>query len=181
MEFGTEGAGRNVQGMVGTGFMNGMMILSQPDLHRGFINDTDKQNVAIHEFVHLLDKEDGNIDGVPEVLMDNQFAMPWMELVQKEIQSIQKLKSDINPYAAYNKQEFLAVTSEYFFERPELMEEKHPELYKMLQSIFKQNMKTRLANAIKRIVPGKNKKTFSRNSPCPCGSGKKYKKCCGKG
>jgi uncharacterized protein YecA (UPF0149 family) len=22
-------------------------------------------------------------------------------------------------------------------------------------------------------------KTISRNDPCPCGSGKKYKKCCG--
>jgi len=23
-----------------------------------------------------------------------------------------------------------------------------------------------------------NKKTIGRNDPCPCGSGKKYKKCC---
>jgi len=23
-------------------------------------------------------------------------------------------------------------------------------------------------------------KTVGRNNPCPCGSGKKYKKCCGK-
>jgi len=23
------------------------------------------------------------------------------------------------------------------------------------------------------------KKTVGRNEPCPCGSGKKYKKCCG--
>jgi len=25
-----------------------------------------------------------------------------------------------------------------------------------------------------------NKNTVGRNDPCPCGSGKKYKKCCGK-
>jgi len=25
------------------------------------------------------------------------------------------------------------------------------------------------------------KKKIGRNDPCPCGSGKKYKKCCGKG
>jgi preprotein translocase subunit SecA len=24
-----------------------------------------------------------------------------------------------------------------------------------------------------------NKETIGRNDPCPCGSGKKYKKCCG--
>lgn len=27
--------------------------------------------------------------------------------------------------------------------------------------------------------PSKNKKKVGRNTPCPCGSGKKYKKCCG--
>ena len=26
-----------------------------------------------------------------------------------------------------------------------------------------------------------SEKTVGRNDPCPCGSGKKYKKCCGKG
>ncbi|MCM0083708.1 preprotein translocase subunit SecA [Geomonas sp. Red32] len=29
-------------------------------------------------------------------------------------------------------------------------------------------------------VPAKGAKTAGRNDPCPCGSGKKYKKCCGK-
>ena len=28
--------------------------------------------------------------------------------------------------------------------------------------------------------PKKSKKKAGRNDPCPCGSGKKYKKCCGK-
>ncbi|MEA3322812.1 MAG: SEC-C metal-binding domain-containing protein [Patescibacteria group bacterium] len=27
--------------------------------------------------------------------------------------------------------------------------------------------------------PLKSEKTVGRNDPCPCGSGKKYKKCCG--
>ncbi|MGC8719735.1 MAG: SEC-C metal-binding domain-containing protein [Thermodesulforhabdaceae bacterium] len=26
----------------------------------------------------------------------------------------------------------------------------------------------------------KNKQKVGRNDPCPCGSGKKYKKCCGR-
>lgn len=31
------------------------------------------------------------------------------------------------------------------------------------------------------VQPVKNeKKDIGRNDPCPCGSGKKYKKCCGK-
>jgi preprotein translocase subunit SecA len=28
--------------------------------------------------------------------------------------------------------------------------------------------------------PAKSQKVAGRNDPCPCGSGKKYKKCCGK-
>ena len=30
------------------------------------------------------------------------------------------------------------------------------------------------------IVPVRKEKKVNRNDPCPCGSGKKYKKCCGK-
>jgi preprotein translocase subunit SecA len=29
-------------------------------------------------------------------------------------------------------------------------------------------------------TPAKSGKNIGRNEPCPCGSGKKYKKCCGK-
>ncbi|WP_320533905.1 SEC-C metal-binding domain-containing protein [Robbsia andropogonis] len=29
------------------------------------------------------------------------------------------------------------------------------------------------------LVPVKNEPKMGRNDPCPCGSGRKYKKCCG--
>ena len=32
----------------------------------------------------------------------------------------------------------------------------------------------------KKPVIAKKEDTIGRNDPCPCGSGKKYKKCCGK-
>jgi Mlc titration factor MtfA (ptsG expression regulator) len=47
-------------------------------------------------------------------------------------------RSDIDPYAVTNEGEFFAVVSEYFFERPDLLEEKHPELYKLLTEFFHQ-------------------------------------------
>jgi Mlc titration factor MtfA (ptsG expression regulator) len=56
---------RPVLGMVGDGAMQHVMILSQPALRQGFINNTDVHNTAIHEFVHLIDKTDGEIDGIP--------------------------------------------------------------------------------------------------------------------
>src|SRR5665647_1949882 len=63
---------RPVLGMIGSGAMQHVMILSQPSLREGFNNKTDKNNTGIHEFVHLIDKTDGYVDGVPENLFDNQ-------------------------------------------------------------------------------------------------------------
>lgn len=135
-EFQQEGAHRSVIGMVGHGAMNHVMILSQHELRQAFINKTGKTNTAIHEFVHLVDKTDGTIDGVPEFIVEKNYILPWLQLMRKEIELIIKERSDINPYGATNEAEFFAVVSEYFFERPKLLKEKHPELYKLLSEIF---------------------------------------------
>ena len=132
-------ADRNIQGMVGSGAMHRMMIISQSSLRNGFANKTDKENTAIHEFVHLIDKTDGDIDGMPELLLDKGIARPWLKLMLEEIQAIKENESDINPYGATNEAEFFAVASEYFFERPMLFKEKNPELYALMERIFRQS------------------------------------------
>lgn len=136
-EFEQEGAGRNILGMVGTGAMNHVMILSQFELRQSFSNETGKSNTAIHEFVHLVDKTDGEIDGVPEALLGREYTKPWLQLIQQKINEIYDDQSDINPYGATNEAEFFAVASEYFFERPDLLKQKHPDLYLLLEKIFK--------------------------------------------
>lgn len=130
---------RNTLGMVGNGPMQGVMILSKPALHNGFANEQGKENTGIHEFVHLLDKEDGYVDGLPEALLKRQYAIPWLELMNENIKAINEGKSDINIYGATNKAEFFAVASEYFFERPDIFQEKHADLYNMMTKIFNQN------------------------------------------
>lgn len=171
-KFETQGEGRSILGMVGSGYMEGKMILSKNALRLGFANESDKKNTAIHEFVHLIDKMDGSIDGVPALLLEKQYAIPWLDLILKKIEEIYEGVSDINPYGATNKVEFFSVISEYFFERPQLLAKKHPELYALLEQIFKQDMKSRALN--------QKKMSIGRNSPCPCGSGKKFKRCCGR-
>ena len=170
--FDTDGSERSILGMVGTGYMEGKMILSKQALHYGFRNETDKKNTAIHEFVHLIDKADGSIDGIPALLLEKQYTIPWIDLIQKKIEEIYDGKSDINPYGATNKTEFFAVISEYFFERPKLLKQKHPELYTLLEEIFDQKMAKKHKKSSSREI--------NRNDPCPCGSGNKYKHCCGK-
>jgi len=135
-EFQQEGDQRSIIGMVGSGAMNHVMILSQHELRQAFLNTTGKTNTAIHEFVHLVDKTDGSIDGIPGFILDKKYVLPWLQLMRKEIELILKDRSDINPYGATNEAEFFAVVSEYFFERPKLLKEKHPELYELLSAIF---------------------------------------------
>jgi len=162
-----------ITGMVGTGgTIEDKMILSKPALHRGFDNTTDKQNVGIHEFIHLLDKEDGSIDGIPAVLNGKAYAMPWLELIRSKIAQIKKGKSDIPEYGGTHEREFLAVAGEYFFERPQLLQQNHPELYALLAQAFQQDT----VNTQKKT--SNPRKELQRNDPCPCGSGKKFKKCC---
>lgn len=135
-EYQLEGAGRNVLGMVGSGAMQNVMLLSQQDLRNGFLNHTDKSNTAIHEFVHLVDKSDGSTDGLPEALLSHKYVLPFLKRIHEEMQLVKTKHSDINPYGLTNEAEFFAVVSEYFFEQPGKMKEKHPELYALLEQVF---------------------------------------------
>lgn len=135
-EYQYEGAKRNTLGMVGTGFMNGQMILSKQALHHGFSINSGVNNTGIHEFVHLIDKRDGSTDGVPESLLNKSYIIPWIKLMHSEMKKIKKGDSDLDPYALTNEAEFLAVVSEYFFEKPSKLKKNHPALFEMLQHIF---------------------------------------------
>lgn len=137
-DFEQTGSNRNVLGMVGNGAFNNVMILSQHELRQAFINKTGKKNTAIHEFVHLVDKTDGAVDGLPQFILDKKYITPWLKMMQQEMKKILADRSDINPYGATNEAEFFAVVSEYFFERSALLQEKHPDLYKLLSAIFRQ-------------------------------------------
>lgn len=129
----------HIAGLVGNGPMAGKLVLSKPHLHAGFSNAEDKHNVGIHEFAHLVDMADGSTDGFPERLMPYKQSMPWFALVQRKVAEIEKKRTGINAYGATNPAEFFAVASEYFFERPELMQRKHPELYRWLTEFYHQN------------------------------------------
>lgn len=137
MDFETNTDDRNIMGLVGTGVYKNKMLLSKTALQGGFGNNPGAVNTAIHEFVHLIDGADGDTDGVPRILMDNIYALSWSDLIHEEMQKMLEGSSDINPYGLTNRSEFFAVASEYFFERPELFKENHPELFNMMQLIFK--------------------------------------------
>ena len=166
-----ESADRRVLGMIGVNHLSGVMILSKPDLFAGFANPEDKRNVGIHEFSHLVDKADGSVDGLPAGIPP-QTAEPWIRWVAEELKANPLGKHHIDDYAYTNEAEYFAVLSEYFFEAPDILAKKNPALYEMLESIYRQNTRSLLTS------PRLRRKRVGRNSPCPCGSGEKYKRCC---
>lgn len=137
-DFEQNGSDRNILGMVGSGELNNVMILSRHELRQAFFNKTGKTNTAIHEFAHLVDKTDGSVDGLPEMIADQSYILPWLQLMRAEMKKIMAGRSDINPYGATNEAEFFAVVAEYFFERPGLLKQKNPQLYELLSLIFRQ-------------------------------------------
>jgi len=129
---------RTILGMVGDGALHRQMILSQASVRESFQRQDDGHNTVIHEFVHLVDKADGAADGIPEYLLSRPYLMPWIENMHKTIDEMKNNKHpDINFYGTKNDAEFFAVVSEYFFERPEALKSNHPELYQLLEQMFR--------------------------------------------
>lgn len=164
----------NILGMV---FDQGStMILSKPALYTGFLISQDKMNVGFHEFVHKIDGQDGAIDGLPALLTGPSVLRDFIRIRKVEMEAMEKGHSDINPYGLTNEAEFFAVVSEYFFENPQIMAKKHNELFQVMKKIFKQDPTSRLVRHVSQMIFPKGR-GLSKNAPCPCGSGLKYKHC----
>ena len=140
-EFETDADDSQILGLVGTGKMEGKMALSIDALYEGFLNKEDRHNTAVHEFIHLLDKADGRVDGMPKILLSYSYALPWLKLIRYKMGQVQNGQSDIDPYAGLSLAEFFAVSCEYFFERPEEFQKNHPELYEQMDNMFRGSLK----------------------------------------
>lgn len=123
-------------GLVGWGKMEGKVKLSRKALVEGFYNNNDQKNVAIHEFVHVLDMQDGKIDGKMAKVIQEIDLKPWLQIIHTKMKAIQAGNSSIRNYASTSNAEFLAVISEFFFENPDKLEREHPDLYRMLDHFY---------------------------------------------
>ena len=63
---------------------------------------------------------------MPEVLIPQEYVMPWLKLMHHEIAEIREEDSDINPYSAPPTGKFLSVVAEYTSSQPEKFEHNHP-------------------------------------------------------
>lgn len=101
-------------------------------------------NVVIHEFAHELDFEDGVADGVP--ILESSKYKSWAINMFKTYKAL-NTKSITNRFwgkyklfgksGAINEAEFFAVASELFFQKPNSLKQKFPEVYNQLLQFYK--------------------------------------------
>jgi Mlc titration factor MtfA (ptsG expression regulator) len=125
---------------LGESWTGGAVVLAWDSVKRGAMDMKDGQNVVFHEFAHQLDQEDGNADGAPILGISARYA-PWARVLSGEYRQLKQKakrgkKSVLDRYGATNPAEFFAVATESFFEKPDQMKKKHPELYEELKDYY---------------------------------------------
>ena len=151
--------------MAGEAWLGGPVILSYEDVAMSADESlrVAGYNVVIHEFAHKLDMRNGEANGFPP-LHGGMSAADW----KREFSEAYRDFSDrvdiaddcaerdggaaldalpIDPYAASSADEFFAVTSEAFFETPEMLQPAYPGVYGQLRLFYRQDPAARLARA----------------------------------
>lgn len=122
----------------------------------GFMSGTIKELAESFSIEPLI--MTGFIDGINESLVNE------LELSSLEEDSVVSLEYDKEKLY----RNMVAAKAEWLYNLPQwdalISDERRKELYKI------QKKATTVVNEVK----------IGRNEPCPCGSGKKYKKCCGR-
>ena len=117
----------------------GTVILSVPSLYDSFEYPDDGHHVGIHEFTHILDVDHTHFDGIP-VGLDGALAHRWVEAAEREMEHLRRRRrSAFDDYGASDPVEFLGVAVEAFFEIPQEVRRRHPEVYDILSTYFGQD------------------------------------------
>ena len=124
----------------GESWDRGPVILSWDHAAYGAFIEEDGQNVVYHEFAHQLDQQTGIVDGAPQLDKDHA-ARDWAIAFRKSYaQLVDDVKADratfLDPYGATSPAEFFAVATEVFFEKPEALREREPDLYAELSKYY---------------------------------------------
>lgn len=127
--------------LLGQAWQTGIVVLGWDAVLRSALSATDGHNVVLHEFAHILDAEDGTMDGVPVLDSGSAYrawaAMLTTQFAEHVARAEQGDPTTLDPYGAENRAEFFAVATEAFFERPVALREDQPRLYELLVDFYK--------------------------------------------
>lgn len=121
----------------------GVIVLAWDAAKRGALHPADGQNVVLHEFAHQLDFEDYSTDGAPALATRAEY-LTWARVMSNEFNALRAAEETgaptvLDTYGATNPAEFFAVATEAFFERPQALRARHPDLYAELSGFFRQD------------------------------------------
>ena len=132
----------------GEAWQQGPVILAWPGVEAS--GGWEGYNLVIHELAHKLDMLGGDANGLPP-LHSNMSTPDWAAAMQQAFDSMNAMldadpdaQTALDPYAAENPAEFFAVTSEYFFNAPDLLDEAFPAVYAQLRLFYRQDPLARL-------------------------------------
>ena len=133
----------------GESWSQGPVVLSWEDVEAS--GQLEGYNVVIHEMAHKLDMLNGEANGFPPLHpgMDGErwyrvFSAAFDDLCAR-VEAGEEIA--IDDYATEGPDEFFAVTSEYFFELPEVLDECYPKVYAELRAFYRQDPMKRIATA----------------------------------
>lgn len=121
---------------LGLAHAHGIIVLCWPAVLAGLRAAGDGHDTALHEFVHALDLADGVFDGAPALRRSEDLG-PWARTLAARFDALRRGEdSPLRDYAAHSPPEFFAVASEHFFERPEELRRRVPDLYAELRRFY---------------------------------------------
>lgn len=137
---------KDVEGIIlGEAHTWGTVVLSWAAVVRGIENPHDGLDTAVHEFAHVLDVASGAFDGTPKLRADEHYKV-WGETLSAQFVKLRKggprRRTLLRQYGATNEAEFFAVATEAFFEKPEQMRARAPELYDELARFYGRDPKS---------------------------------------
>ncbi len=117
----------------------GIIVLSWSNFVKGYLDDSDGRNLALHEMSHALKIEDYTSDEAYN-FFDQEIMLQFIKETRLEAQRILNGEpSFFREYAASNDHEFFAVVIENFFERPQEFKKEHFGLYKLTTQLLNQD------------------------------------------
>ncbi len=128
--------------------VRGVVVLSWESVAHGAAQVGGGENVVLHEFAHELDIENGDVDGIP-LLEAPSSTRVWARVLQQRFEELGRTVLEgepdvLNAYGATNRAEFFAVATEAFFEKPQELQGRYPDLYEELRGFYRQDPAARV-------------------------------------
>jgi len=99
-------------------------------------------NVVLHEFAHKLDLLNGAANGMPplhKAMPREGWTADFTHAYNDMLHHVEGgHKGRIDPYALESPAEFFAVVTEFFFERPKVLQQALPAVYSQLEQFYRQ-------------------------------------------